>query len=153
MATKKKTSAPIDPTPADEAKDGPLVEYSLALAQDARLIWAANYFVLWPLGITLAYEVDSEDALKIPKNLHFRHYEGLPLETIEASTEENNDDYRVFLDFVRDRLVAMKPADGRSLVIDYMNHSIAGIDQIMFHARKGRGKKSEPEKLLDDKVH
>lgn len=49
----------VDAALADSMLVAELVEYPLDLFWQRKVLWAANYFVLWPLGLTLVVVVDT----------------------------------------------------------------------------------------------
>lgn len=105
----------IDPTPtlmSVEEIEERFIPYSLDQFQVTRALWAANYFVLWPLGLALTVDVATDEAtgFKTVSNLHVREwtYEPGEAETIDMTKAENNEYYQEFLSFVRERVLNMK---------------------------------------------
>lgn len=152
----------VEPTPADPSSRLSFVEFPLDVFHRRKLLWAANYFVLWPLGVALTVDVatvaaDPEHWCKrktihvahVRKagscagtvrgdgdvtNLHLREWrypEGELGETINQDVEENQADYLVFLAYVRDRLLGMKPSERRILLDHYGRNAIAGAEPIL----------------------
>lgn len=128
----------IDPAPEDPAERPSFVEFPLSEFHQGKALWAANYFVLWPLGLALAVSVDVvpveaekfcgvEDAhdphkvfdadcmgtmLGEYKSLDVRQWEypeGELGETIAQEDKADHEDFTTFLAFVRGRILAMKP--------------------------------------------
>lgn len=126
-----------EPTPIRPGRPVPLkmTQFDPQMFLDSKLLWATNYFVLWPLGLTLAVEVDDAlDGERAVSNLHVREWaypNGEMIETINQDQSENQSDFRVFLAFVRDRLLAMKPDERHSALAALSRHGIAESEQIL----------------------
>lgn len=123
---------PIRPRPAPLE----LIQFDPQVFLDSKLLWATNYFVLWPLGLTLAVEYDAaaNDGERAVSNLHVREWaypDGEMIETINQHQSENQSDFRIFLAFVRDRLLAMKPDERHSALAALSRHGIAESEQIL----------------------
>lgn len=121
-----------EPTPIRPGRPVPLkmVQFDPQMFLDSKLLWATNYFVLWPLGLTLAVEYDDGAV----SNLHVREWaypEGEMIETINQDQSENQSDFRIFLAFVRDRLLDMKPDERHSALAALSRHGIAESEQIL----------------------
>lgn len=122
--------------PDAKPEDGPtiaLVPFDLDRFLDSKSLWAANYFVLWPLGLTLS--VTKEDGeVGDARNLDVREWsypEGEQIETITQTPEENQACFETWLGFVRERILAMKPDERHATLKLFERHSITGGDQIL----------------------
>lgn len=150
-----------EPTTLDPADREQFVPFDLTQFLNGKSLWAANYFVLWPMGLALTVDVATEavdasawcgdDKVHVEHkrrrgkclgarvtdevtNLHVRHWvfpnDELG-ETINQEQAENQGDYEVFLAFVRDRLLNLKPDERHILVNKFNQHGIASAEQIL----------------------
>jgi hypothetical protein len=102
----------LEPEPvADVAEFAP---FPLDRFLTEKALWAANYFVLWPLGLALTVNVEIMDGLVVKaENLHVREWTA-PVgdrETIDQAPAENAADRKSFYEFVLERLSEMKPEE------------------------------------------
>lgn len=121
--------------PAPESDKEQFVPYPLERFLTEKALWAANYFVLWPIGLALTADVEIVDGFVISvKGIHVREWvmpQGEKAETINQSATTNKSDYEAFLAYVRERLLAMKPEERMIAMRRLANHSIASPDQIL----------------------
>lgn len=116
---------------ADEARaKSEFVPYDLTEFLRRKALWAANYFVLWPLGLALTATVEDEVVTRLDVR-EWAYPEGELGETIEEPSDLNLADYEVFLGFVRERVLAMKPDERKSAIGRLSHNEIASGIQLM----------------------
>ena len=138
MSKKKKLRArkhAITFEPAPESDRELFVPYSLERFLTEKALWAANYFVLWPIGLALTADVEIVDGFVVKvRGVHVREWV-MPSEekseTINQSSTENKNDYETFLAFVRERLLNMKPEERISAMRRLSSNDVAQPDQIL----------------------
>lgn len=102
-----------------------------AAMRDAGVLWAVNFFVLWPLGLTLSMTINTDG---VASDIAFRQWtypEGELVETINQTEDENTRSFRQFLGFVRERVLSMKPDERAALLQAYSRHGVAEAVQIL----------------------
>lgn len=112
------------------ASKAQFLPFSLKELLDDKVLWAANYYILWPLGLALTVEIVDHEVT----NLHVREWvypEGELGETINLTKEENQSAYVTFLAFVRARLLAMKPEERHVLLHKYEDSGITTPKQLL----------------------
>lgn len=122
-----------DPPPPLEKK-AEFVPASLRDFVEGKGLWAANFFVLWPLGLALTISVDRDQDPPVYSDLHVREWvfpEGERGETINLTSEENTVEYQKFLEFCFSRITAMKPSERRMAVGRLGQFDIATADKII----------------------
>lgn len=111
------------------------VETSLADFHQSKIMWAANYFVLWPLGLALTVTSETDEAgVKTYTKLDVREWtypDGELTETINQDEDENQADYAIFLAGARERILAMKPEERVIALHRLAKHEIATAVQMI----------------------
>lgn len=108
-----------------------LVTYDLTAFLRRKALWAANYFVLWPLGLALTATTDDDGVVTRLDVREWAYPEGELGETIEEPQDLNLADYEAFLSFVRERVLAMKPEERKSAIGRLSHNEIASGIQLM----------------------
>lgn len=116
---------PVEPGGAQH-----LVPFDLDAFQERKALWAANFFILWPLGLSLTITLEDHDIAVLDVR-EWSYPDGEQIETINQVAEENQADFEVFLGFVRERLLAMKVEERSSALHRFERHSVASGDQLI----------------------
>lgn len=123
----------LEPAPTTDVEK--FVPFPMERFLAEKALWAANYFVLWPLGLALTASAQVVDGFVVKVNdIHVREWtvpEGKRAETINQSGRENKEDYETFLAFVRERLLRMSAEERVIAMTKLANHGIASPDQIL----------------------
>ncbi len=133
LRSRKYQAKTIEPQPSVDREQ--FVHFPLERFLTEKALWAANYFVLWPIGLALTADVEIVDGFVVQvKDIHVREWvmpDGQKSETINQSPSDNKADFELFLGFVRERILDMKPEERVIALRRLANFGVAQPDQIL----------------------
>lgn len=102
--------------------DVPLQEF-----HEGKALWAANFFVLWPLGLALTVHVDrdKEPAEYVALTVRQHEWTDGHRETIEQPPEVDDADMQAFIAWARERIKLMPREEANAAVAHFYDLGLA----------------------------